>query len=298
LIDRLIDGITKTENPTVLGLDTCIEYLPDSSGINSFEEAAGAILGFNKSMIDAAIGLIPAVKLQIAYYEMYGPAGLQAYIETINYARKAGLVVMLDCKRNDIGATAACYSKAYLGKTALPQGEIAAYDGDFLTVTPYLGEDGIFPFVEDCKKYGKGIFILVKTSNPSSGQLQDKTLSSGEKIYELMGDYVADWGKDLIGGYGYSNVGAVVGATYPAQGEQLRRRLPSVFFLIPGYGAQGASGADIAGCFDSNGLGGIVNASRSLLCAYRKEAGLSPAKAMKKEALKMREDIMGAIRRA
>ncbi|HOV69321.1 MAG TPA: orotidine-5'-phosphate decarboxylase [Clostridia bacterium] len=296
MIDRLINGIIKTQNPTALGLDTRIEYLPDQGrSIDSFAAAGEAVYEFNRAMIDAAQGLIPVVKLQVAYYEMYGLPGMKAFGDTIDYAHKKGMLVIADCKRNDIGATAECYSAAYLGKTRLGNTEQAAYDADFLTVTPYLGFDGIQPFIKDCKTHDKGIFILVKTSNPSSGQLQDIVLSDGRTVYELIGDYVADWGKDNIGSHGYSDIGAVIGATYPEQGETMRKRLPHVFFLMPGYGAQGAAGKDLTGYFDSSGLGGIVNASRSLICAYRSKkyegSGMTPEEAMHEEAKAMRKDI-------
>ena len=301
MIDRLIERIEELHNPTALGLDTCLDYLPDrGESVTSPAEAGRAIFEFNRQLIDAAAGLIPAVKVQIAYYEMYGVEGVRAFADTVRYAKEKGLIVIADAKRNDIGATAACYSRAFLGQTPLGAEEMRAFEPDFLTVTPYLGSDGIEPFVRDCAAHDKGIFVLVKTSNPSSGELQDMRFADGRTLYEAVGDRVAQWGAEQIGRYGYSNIGAVVGATYPEQGTALRERLKSVFFLLPGYGAQGASGADLAGCFDEHGRGGVVNASRSLLCAYRKEkyAGMSPAEAMVRAAEEMREDINAALKKA
>ncbi|MGI6160479.1 MAG: orotidine-5'-phosphate decarboxylase [Christensenellales bacterium] len=298
IIDRLIDAIEEKRNPTAAGLDTLLEHLPDdllnSRRIETLEDAADVMFEFNAAIIDALHEIVPCVKIQSACYEMYGPAGVSCMKKTIDYAAGRNLIVIADCKRNDIGSTAAAYASAYIGGTKLPGGEAKAFGADFVTVTAYLGEDGIKPFTDACKKYDKGIFVLVKTSNPSSGQLQDIECG-GRTVYRIMGEMVEGWGKDLIGASGYSSVGAVVGATYPSQGAELRRALPSVFFLVPGYGAQGATGKDIAGCFDKDGRGAVVNASRSLLCAHKKWPGISFFEAARREAIKMRDDLRANI---
>ena len=301
-MDLMIDRIIEKHNPTVAGLDTRGEYLPEEfiaelgiGAIDTMEKAAQAILAYNKRLIKALCDIVPAVKVQIAYYEMYGVAGMKAFEETLKAAHEAGMSVMVDAKRNDIGATAEAYATSYLGKTQLPAGEARAFEGDFVTVNAYLGVDGVKPFVNACEKNGGGIFALVKTSNPSSGQLQDMKLEDGRTVYEMMGDLVSEWGESTIGRYGYSQVGAVVGATYPEQGRELRARMKHTFFLVPGYGAQGATGKDIAGCFDEKGLGAIVNASRSLLCAWKKQPGVAFDTAARNEAIRMRDDITANI---
>lgn len=301
-MDLMIDRIIEKHNPTVAGLDTRVEYLPEEfiaelgiGAIDTMEKAAQAILAYNKRLIKALCDIVPAVKVQIAYYEMYGVAGMKAFEETLKAAHEAGMSVMVDAKRNDIGATAEAYATSYLGKTQLPAGEARAFEGDFVTVNAYLGVDGVKPFVNACEKNGGGIFALVKTSNPSSGQLQDMKLEDGRTVYEMMGDLVSEWGESTIGRHGYSQVGAVVGATYPEQGRELRARMKHTFFLVPGYGAQGATGKDIAGCFDENGLGAIVNASRSLLCAWKKQPGVAFDTAARNEAIRMRDDITANI---
>ena len=301
-MDLMIDRIIEKHNPTVAGLDTRVEYLPEEfitelgiGAIDTMEKAAQAILAYNKRLIKALCDIVPAVKVQIAYYEMYGVAGMKAFEETLKAAHEAGMSVMVDAKRNDIGATAEAYATSYLGKTQLPAGEARAFEGDFVTVNAYLGVDGVKPFVNACEKNGGGIFALVKTSNPSSGQLQDMKLEDGRTVYEMMGDLVSEWGESTIGAHGYSQVGAVVGATYPEQGRELRARMKHTFFLVPGYGAQGATGKDIAGCFDEKGLGAIVNASRSLLCAWKKQPGVAFDTAARNEAIRMRDDITANI---
>ncbi len=242
MIDRLIEKIKQTDNPSVVGLDTNFDYLPDElrAGVADLRGAAQAIAEFNRNVIDNICDIVPAVKVQIAYYEMYGVEGMKTFAETLAYASKKGMYVMTDAKRNDIGATAECYAKAYLGKTFVNGASETAFDSDFLTVNAYLGSDGIVPFLKWMKERDKGIFVLVKTSNPSSGELQDMRLSDGKTVYEYMGQLVEEWGKNCRGKYGYSDVGAVVGATHPAQAEILRKQMPHTFFLIPGYGAQGA----------------------------------------------------------
>ena len=274
IIDTLIDKIQEYDNPTVAGLDTSFDYLPESmkEGVQDFAGAADAVLAFNKKIVDSICDIVPCVKVQIAYYEMYGLEGMRAFAETVKYASKKGMLVMTDAKRNDIGATAECYAKAYLGQTVVGGEVYTAFDSDFLTVNGYLGSDGIKPILGWMQKRDKGIFVLVKTSNKSSGELQDLKLENGKTVYEYMGGLVEEWGKDCIGKYGYSAVGAVVGATHPQQAQILRREMPHTFFLIPGYGAQGGTADDLKVCFDKDGLGGIVNSSRGILCAYKQDA--------------------------
>lgn len=275
MIDELIEKIIRLQNPTCVGLDTSFDYLPDEmrEGVGDFATASARILEFNRTLIDHISDIVPAVKVQIAYYEMYGAAGLAAFAETLQYAKSKGLFVIADAKRNDIGSTASCYSKAFLGCSSVNQRELQAFPADMLTVNGYLGSDGILPFVEDCENRDKGIFVLVKTSNPSSGELQNLKLENGKTVYEYMGGLVEEWGKTTVGEYGYSAVGAVVGATHPEEAALLRKELKHTFFLIPGYGAQGGNAQMLKCCFDENGLGGIVNNSRGILCAYRKNGG-------------------------
>ncbi len=300
IIDKLIDKIKEYDNPTVAGIDTSFDYLPEDmcAGVKDFKGAAAAILAFNKKIIDNICDIVPCVKVQIAYYEMYGLEGMRAFAETLRYASEKGMFVMTDAKRNDIGATAECYAKAYLGETRVGEGVYAAFDSDFLTVNGYLGSDGIKPFLNWMDKRDKGIFVLVKTSNKSSGELQDMTLENGKTVYEYMGSLVEDWGKDSIGKYGYSAVGAVVGATHPAQAEILRREMPHTFFLIPGYGAQGGKADDLKVCFGKGGLGGIVNSSRGILCAYKQEkyAGMAFDAAARQACIDMKNDLNRAIK--
>lgn len=300
MIDRLIEKIKQTDNPSVVGLDTNFDYLPDElrAGVADLRGAAQAIAEFNRNVIDNICDIVPAVKVQIAYYEMYGVEGMKTFAETLAYASKKGMYVMTDAKRNDIGATAECYAKAYLGKTFVNGASETAFDSDFLTVNGYLGSDGIVPFLKWMKERDKGIFVLVKTSNPSSGDLQDMRLSDGKTVYEYMGQLVEEWGKNCRGKYGYSDVGAVVGATHPAQAEILRKQMPHTFFLIPGYGAQGGTARDLKVCFDADGMGGIVNSSRGILCAYRQEKynGKSYSEAARLASIDMKNDLNQAIK--
>ena len=300
MIDRLIEKIKQTDNPSVVGLDTNFDYLPDElrAGVADLRGAAQAIAEFNRNVIDNICDIVPAVKVQIAYYEMYGVEGMKTFAETLAYASKKGMYVMTDAKRNDIGATAECYAKAYLGKTFVNGASETAFDSDFLTVNAYLGSDGIVPFLKWMKERDKGIFVLVKTSNPSSGELQDMRLSDGKTVYEYMGQLVEEWGKNCRGKYGYSDVGAVVGATHPAQAEILRKQMPHTFFLIPGYGAQGGTARDLKVCFDADGMGGIVNSSRGILCAYRqaKYNGKSYSEAARLASIDMKNDLNQAIK--
>lgn len=299
-MDILIDKIIEKNNPTVAGLDPKLDYIPeemlkasfDKFG-ETFEGAADAIFNFNKELIDALYDIVPAVKPQCAYYEMYGIEGIKCLKKTIDYSKQKGLYVILDAKRGDIGATSEAYANAYLGKTELGTSSEAAFDADSLTVNPYLGTDGVQPFVDRAAKNNKSLFILVKTSNQSSGELQD-LICDGKPIYEHMAHLVRTWSKGSLGRHGYSNLGVVVGATYPEQAERIREIIPHTYFLVPGYGAQGGKAQDIAKSFNCDGLGAIVNASRSIMCAYKKNGG-SVGEAARAEAIRMRDDIMSAL---
>lgn len=300
MIDILINKIKEMNNPTVAGLDPKLDYVPEDIKAAAFKEygetfkgAAEAIWEFNKILIDSLYDIVPAVKPQCAYYEMYGLEGLNCLKKTIDYAKEKGMYVILDAKRGDIGATSEAYAKAYLGKTQLGSNIEPAFDADCLTVNPYLGTDGVKPFADQCAENNKGIFVLVKTSNKSSGELQDLK-ADGKFIYEHMADLVNSWGENLIGKHGYSSVGAVVGATYPEQAEALRKRMPNTYFLVPGYGAQGGKASDVAKSFNKDGLGAIVNASRSIMCAYQKNGG-TLGDAARAEAIRMRDDILSAL---
>ncbi|MDE6412062.1 MAG: orotidine-5'-phosphate decarboxylase [Clostridia bacterium] len=287
ITDKLIEAIIAKQNPTCVGLDTALEYLPEEMQPTqkTAEAAMAAVLEFNKKIIDSVYDIVPSVKVQIAYYEEYGAAGIKCFFDTVHYAKAKGLIVIADAKRNDIGATASRYSKAFLSEDQ----EI-----DFLTVNGYLGSDGIVPFTDECKAHDKGIFVLVKTSNPSSGELQNLKLEDGRTVYECMGDMVEKWGEGTIGKYGYSAVGAVVGATYPEEAKVLRARLPHTFFLVPGYGAQGANAEMLKNCFDKNGLGGVVNNSRGILCAYKKRGG-TYYDAARQACLDMKKDLLSVL---
>ena len=298
-MDKLINKIKETNNPTVMGLDPRYDMIPESIRTKYSEDIEGAckaILEFNKELIDSVYDIVPAVKPQIAFYEMFGAEGIKVFNETCKYAKQKGMIIIADVKRGDIGSTAAGYSNAYLGKTPIGEEKVSIYDVDFVTVNPYLGIDGVKPFIEDCKEYGKGIFILVKTSNKSSGELQDLKLENGITIYEKVAELVNSWGEDLVGEYGYSSVGAVVGATYPIQIKELREIMPKTYFLIPGYGAQGGKAEDIALGF-KDGIGGIVNASRSLMSAYKSDRWKDKysekefGKATRAEAIRMRDEL-------
>lgn len=303
MIDRLIEQIVKTQNPTVAGLDPKLDYVPEFLKAQAFEKygatlkgAAKALLNFNKGLIDELCDIVPAIKPQCAYYEMYGYHGVKTLYKTIEYAKKRGMMAITDGKRNDIGTTMEAYAVAHLGRLELEGDMVEPFGADALTVNGYLGSDGIRPLLAVCKEYDKGIFVLVKTSNPSSGELQDR-LIDGKTVYETMGAMCESWGEELRGKYGYSAVGAVVGATYPKQLSELREKMPHTFFLVPGYGAQGGGAADVAGGFDANGLGAIINSSRGIMCAYKKEgcAETDYAKAARREALRMKEDILSQI---
>ena len=303
-MDKLIEKIAEKQNPTVAGLDPKLSYIPEHIRSASYEKygktldgAADALLQFNKGLIDALCDIVPAVKPQAAYYEMYGWQGVKALTETIAYAQSKGMFVITDGKRNDIGATMTAYAAAHLGTTDVEGEEVAAFGADALTVNGYLGTDGIAPLLEVCAKGDKGIFVLVKTSNPSSGELQDQKLESGKTVYEAMGAFCEQWGESVMGKYGYSGVGAVVGATYPAQLGEMREKAPHTFFLVPGYGAQGGGADDVAPAFDKNGLGAIINSSRGIMCAWQKEKcdERDYAQAARREAIRMRDAIRARI---
>lgn len=304
-IDVLINKIKEYDNPTVIGVDTRYDMVPEcvrKKYDTTIEGMCKAMLEYSKALIDATYDIIPSVKLQSAYFEMYGVEGIKLYKEMIGYCKEKQMVVMADVKRGDIGSTSAGYSRAYLGKNIINEKEEPIFDVDFATVNPYMGSDCVMPFVEDCKKYDKGIFVLVKTSNKSSGEIQDVKAEDGEEIYKKVAKLVNTWGNDLIGENGYSSVSAVVGATYPKQLQELREIMPHSYFLIPGYGAQGGKAEDIALGFDENGLGGIVNATRSLMCAYKSDlwkdkfAEEDYAKATRAEAIRMRDELNNAIK--
>lgn len=305
MIDILIDKIKETNNPTVIGVDTRYDMVPSCVKAKYGTDIKGmcsAMLEYSKALIDATYDIIPAVKLQSAYFEMYGVEGIKVLKTMIDYCREKGMVVMVDAKRGDIGSTSKGYSNAYLGKNEVDGEKIGIFDTDFLTVNPYMGSDCVMPFVEDCKEYNKGIFVLVKTSNKSSGEIQDLITEDGETIYTKVGKLVEKWGEECRGEYGYSSVSAVVGATYPKQLKELRELMPHTYFLIPGYGAQGGKAEDIALGFDENGLGGIVNATRSLMCAYKSDLWKDKfseedyAKATRAEAIRMRDELNNAIK--
>lgn len=277
MIDRLVEKIQKTHAPIVVGLDPMLGYIPEQITKKAFAEygetlegAAEAIWQFNKEIVDHTYDLIPAVKPQIAMYEQFGVEGMEAYKKTVDYCKSKGLIVIGDVKRGDIGSTSAAYAVGHLGKVRVGSRVYAGFDEDFATVNPYLGSDGIKPFIQVCKEEKKGLFILVKTSNPSSGEFQDR-LVDGKPLYELVGEKVAEWGADHCGDT-YSYIGAVVGATYPEQGKALRRVMPKSFILVPGYGAQGGKGKDLVHFFNEDGLGAIVNSSRGIIAAYKQEA--------------------------
>ena len=304
-IDILIEKIIEKKNPTVIGVDTRYDMVPNcvkSKYNTDINGMCDAMFEYCKTLIDVTYDIVPAVKLQSAYFEMYGIEGIKVLKKMIDYCKEKGMVVMVDAKRGDIGSTSRGYSNAYLGKNEINGEKIGIFDTDFLTVNPYMGSDSVNPFIEDCKEYNKGIFILVKTSNKSSGEIQDLITTDGEKIYEKVGKLVEKWGEELIGEHGYSSVAAVVGATYPIQLKELRELMPHTFFLIPGYGAQGGKAEDIALAFDKNGLGGIINASRSLMCAYKSDRWKDKfteeqyGEATRAEAIRMRDELNEAIK--
>ena len=276
MINQLIANIKKTGAPIVVGLDPMLKYIPEHIQKKAFAEfgetlegAAEAIWQFNKEIVDKTYDLIPAVKPQIAMYEQFGIPGLVAFKKTVDYCKAKGLVVIGSIKRGDIGSTSSAYAVGHIGKVQVGSKTYAPFDEDFVTVNPYLGSDGVNPFIDVCKEEKKGLFILVKTSNPSSGEFQDQMID-GRPLYELVGEKVAQWGEDCMGDE-YSYIGAVVGATYPEMGKVLRKVMPKSYILVPGYGAQGGKGKDLVHFFNEDGLGAIVNSSRGIIAAYKQE---------------------------
>lgn len=305
MINKLIKEITQKNAPIVVGLDPMLNYIPEHVQKKAYSEfgetlegAAEAIWQYNKAIVDATYDLIPAVKPQIAMYEQFGIEGLKAFKRTVDYCKEKGLVVIGDIKRGDIGTTSEAYATGHLGKVTVGTKQYSLFDEDFVTVNPYLGTDGIKPFIDVCKEEKKGLFILVKTSNKSSGEFQDK-LIDGRPLYEIVGEHVAKWGEEHMGDK-YSYIGAVVGATYPEMGKVLRKVMPKSFILVPGYGAQGGKAEDLKPYFNEDGLGAIVNSSRGIIAAYKQEKyanfGESNfADASRQAVIDMIEDINGAL---
>ena len=305
MINRLISNIKKTNAPIVVGLDPMLNYIPEHIKKKAYAEygetlegAAEAIWQFNKEIIDKTYDLIPAVKPQIAMYEQFGIEGLKAFKKTVDYAKSKDIVVIGDIKRGDIGSTSAAYAVGHVGKVQVGSKTYVPFDEDFVTVNPYLGTDGVKPFVDVCRETGKGIFVLVKTSNPSSGEFQDRQVD-GRPLYEIVGEKVAEWGESHMGD-SYSYVGAVVGATYPEMGKVLRKIMPKTYILVPGYGAQGGKAADLAPYFNEDGLGAIVNSSRGIIAAYKQEkyatfGAENFGDASRQAVLDMVEDITTAV---
>jgi orotidine-5'-phosphate decarboxylase len=308
MIDKLIRRIGELEAPIVVGLDPMLSYVPEylikqgckDKGEN-IEGITQAIWLYNKGIIDAIFDLVPAVKPQIAMYEQFGIEGMKAYVKTLDYAKEKGLIVIGDVKRGDIGSTSTAYATGHLGKVSIAGKEYRGFNEDFITVNPYLGSDGILPFIDVCKQESKGLFILVKTSNPSSGEFQDQLIND-RPLYELVGKKVAEWGELLMGSE-YSYIGAVVGATYPEIGKELRKLMPKTFILVPGYGAQGGKAEDLKHYFNKDGLGAIVNSSRGIIAAYKQPQYESYgenayADASRQAVLDMREDLKKAWKNA
>lgn len=305
MINKLVKKIEELQAPIVVGLDPMLNYVPEHVKAKAFAEygetlegAGEAIWQFNKAIVDATCDLIPAVKPQIAMYEQFGIPGLQAFKKTVDYCKEKDLVVIGDIKRGDIGSTSGAYATAHVGQVQVGSNKFRAFDEDFVTVNPYLGSDGVKPFIDVCKEENKGIFVLVKTSNPSSGEFQDR-LVDGKPLYELVGKMVDEWGQSHMGD-SYSYVGAVVGATYPEMGKVLRKLMPKTYILVPGYGAQGGKAKDLVPYFNKDGLGAIVNSSRGIIAAYKQEkyAKFGPEAfdaASRQAVLDMKEDLLGAL---
>ncbi|MBO4310934.1 MAG: orotidine-5'-phosphate decarboxylase [Lachnospiraceae bacterium] len=306
MIKKLIDNIVKKDAPIVVGLDPTLKFVPKHLLDECFENHGANLKGvseavwlYNKAIIDATYDLIPAVKPQIAMYEQFGIHGLEVFKRTVDYCKSKGLVVIGDIKRGDIGSTSGAYAIGHIGTVEIAGQTFCPFDEDFVTVNPYLGTDGVKPFVDICNSNDRGIFVLVKTSNPSSGEFQDR-LIDGKPLYEHVAEKVMEWGSASMEG-NYSNVGAVVGATYPEQGEILRKKMPNTFILVPGYGAQGGKGADLVHFFNSDGLGAIINSSRGIIAAYQNEKYASFgeknfADASRQAVIDMREDIRSALK--
>ena len=306
MINKLVDKITKTQAPIVVGLDPMMKFIPEHIKATAFKEygetlagAGEAIWQYNKAIVDATYDLIPAVKPQIAMYEQFGIEGLIAFKKTVDYCKSKDLVIIGDVKRGDIGSTSEAYAVGHLGKVTVGSNQYYGFDEDFATVNPYLGSDGIKPFVNVCKEENKGLFILAKTSNPSSGEFQDR-LVDGKPLYEVVAEKIAEWGADHMGSCGYSYIGAVVGATYPEMGKALRKVMPKSYILVPGYGAQGGKGKDLVHFFNEDGLGAIINSSRGIIAAYQQEAYVkfgaeNFADASRQAVLDMQADIAQAL---
>lgn len=314
MINALTEKIKKLEAPIVVGLDSTMKFVPDHIKKQAFDEygetlkgAAEAIWLFNKGIVDAVYDLVPAVKPQIAMYEQFGVEGMHAFQKTVSYCKEKGLVVIGDIKRGDIGSTSDAYAVGHLGQVQVGDNMCRSFDEDFATVNPYLGSDGVKPFMEVCRKEKKGLFILVKTSNPSSGEFQDRLVlpegctdaSMARPLYEIVGEKVAEWAADHMG-EAYSYIGAVVGATYPEMGKILRRIMPKSYILVPGYGAQGGKGKDLKHFFNEDGLGAIINSSRGIIAAYQQEAyakygAENYADASRAAVLDMKEDIKTGV---
>lgn len=307
MINKLCKNITDKNAPIVVGLDPMLDYVPEEIKKAAFEEygetlegAGEAIWQFNKAIVDATADLIPAVKPQIAMYEQFGIPGMIAFKKTVDYCKEKDLVVIGDIKRGDIGSTSSAYAVGHVGRVKIGNNSYAGFDEDFVTVNPYLGSDGIKPFIDVCKEENKGIFVLVKTSNPSSGEFQDQ-LVDGKPLYELVGKKVAEWGETHMGD-AYSYVGCVIGATYPEMGKTLRKLMPKTFILVPGYGAQGGKAEDLVPYFNEDGLGAIINSSRGIIAAYKQDkyskfGSANFADASRQAVIDMKEDINGALGR-
>lgn len=305
MINKLVSKIQKTEAPIVVGLDPMMKFVPEHITKKAFAEygetlegAAEAIWQYNKAIVDSIYDLVPAVKPQIAMYEQFGIPGLMAYKKTIDYCKSKDLVVIGDIKRGDIGSTSEAYAVGHMGKVKVGNQSFSGFDEDFATLAPYMGSDTINPFKKVCQEEKKGLFVLVKTSNPSSGEFQDRIID-GRPLYEWVAEKVVEWGSDFMGD-SYSYIGAVVGATYPEMGKVLREIMPKSFILVPGYGAQGGKGADLVHFFNKDGLGAIVNSSRGIIAAYQQEkyAGFGAqnfADASRQAVIDMREDINTAL---
>lgn len=308
MIDKLIERIKELNNPTVVGLDPREEIIPEFIRKESYRKygrtlkgLANAYFKFNKMIIDEIYDLVPAVKPQISMYEELGPDGIDCFIKTIKYAKEKNLIVISDIKRGDIASTAKSYSRGHIGRVSVGGNEHKVFDADFVTINGYMGYDAISPYIENCKELDKGMFVLVKTSNPNSGDIQDLKTEDGRYVYEHMGELVSKWGEELIGKYGFSKIGAVVGATYKEQGKILRDQNPNTFFLVPGYGAQGATAEDLKGCFNEDGLGALINSSRGIIAAYKKDEYKDRYseeefhKAAREAVIRMRQDLLRVI---
>jgi orotidine-5'-phosphate decarboxylase len=299
--DRLLYEIDRKKNPSIVGLDTELHKIPETLRNkfelmhgDPFERAANCMLEFNKAIISAIKDIVPAIKVQVAFYEQYGHHGFRAFQETVRWGKEHGLLVIEDGKRNDIGNTARAYADAHLGEISVFGTKMPSIDVDCITVNAYLGSDGVLPFIDNVKRYGKGIFVLVKTSNPSSGELQDLFVGK-KRVYEVMADLVHTWGKDAIGARGYSSVGAVVGATYPKEAVVLRAIMPNAIFLVPGYGAQGGGAEDVMPAFNKDGYGALIHSARAVIYAGSEQDFAEKAK---DAAISMREDIIAAMKDA